>query len=143
MENAMGSAPDLATLPPSARQLVQFWLEDFDQGWDENRLAARVCRLPGAGDPVRLTALIELVTYRRSGHAHHDDTRFHGAGAIKGYEIPQERALWEAADPIALYEKRLQDEKILDAAGVASVRREAARRIGAVAGPADASKSLV
>jgi serine/threonine protein kinase len=57
----MQPAPDLATLPPAKRQLVEFWLADFEQGWDENRLAARVCRLPAAGDPVRLTALIELV----------------------------------------------------------------------------------
>ena len=57
----MQPSPDLATLPPAARQLVEFWLQDFDQDWDENRLAARVCRLPAAGDSVRLTALIELV----------------------------------------------------------------------------------
>jgi len=76
--------------------------------------------------------LLELATYRRSGHAHHDDPRFHGAGAIKGYEIPEERAAWEAADPLALYEQRLRSEGLLDAAGLAAIRAEAARRVEAV-----------
>ncbi len=77
-------------------------------------------------------SLIELATYRRSGHAHHDDPRFHGAGAIKGYEFPEERAAWEAADPIALYEKRLLAELVLDAAGVAAIRAEIALRVEGV-----------
>lgn len=77
-------------------------------------------------------SLIELATYRRAGHAHHDDARFQGAGAIKGYEIPEERAGWEAADPIALYEKRLLTEGVLDLAAVAGIRSEVARRIEGV-----------
>jgi 2-oxoisovalerate dehydrogenase E1 component len=74
-------------------------------------------------------ALIELVTYRRSGHAHHDDDRFHGAGSIKGYEVSEEAALWEAADPIALYEKSLK----LDARKIAEVRIPAAKRVAEAA----------
>lgn len=84
-------------------------------------------------------AMIELVSYRRSGHAHHDDPRFHGAGPIKGYEFPEERAAWEAADPIALYEKRLRESKVLDAAGVDQVRRDAAARVAAVAKTVEAA----
>ena len=38
-------------------------------------------------------ALVELSTYRRAGHAHHDDDRFHGAGGIAGYEVEEERRL--------------------------------------------------
>jgi pyruvate/2-oxoglutarate/acetoin dehydrogenase E1 component/TPP-dependent pyruvate/acetoin dehydrogenase alpha subunit len=82
-------------------------------------------------------ALIELATYRRSGHAHHDDDRFHGAGGIKGYEVAEERALWEAADPIALYEKRLKDEGLLDAKKLAEVRISVAKRVAAVAKAAE------
>lgn len=78
-------------------------------------------------------ALIELATYRRSGHAHHDDPRFQGAGAIKGYEIAEERSAWEAADPLALYEKRLRETGILDAAAVEQVRVDVAGRIVGVA----------
>lgn len=84
-------------------------------------------------------AMIELVSYRRSGHAHHDDPRFHGAGAIKGYELPEERAAWEAADPIVLYEKRLIETKVLDAAGIDGVRRDAAARVAAVAQTVEAA----
>jgi len=84
-------------------------------------------------------ALIELVTYRRSGHAHHDDPRFHGAGAIKGYEVPEERALWEAADPITLYEERLRQTGVLDEAAVHQIRSEAAGRVDAVARAVEAA----
>lgn len=56
---------------------------------------------------------VELVTYRRGGHAHHDDDRFHGTGAMAGYEFEAERKRWEAADPVELYRKRLVDEGIL------------------------------
>lgn len=57
--------------------------------------------------------LIELVTYRRSGHAHHDDPRFHGMQHRKGYEIDEERERWAAADPIELYREKLRAEGIL------------------------------
>jgi 2-oxoisovalerate dehydrogenase E1 component len=84
-------------------------------------------------------ALIELATYRRTGHAHHDDDRFHGAGGIKGYEIAEERALWEAADPIALYEKRLKDEGLLDAKKIAEVRITVAKRVAELAKAAESA----
>ncbi|MBV8878904.1 MAG: hypothetical protein JO332_02960 [Planctomycetaceae bacterium] len=84
-------------------------------------------------------ALLELVTYRRSGHAHHDDPRFHGAGALKGYEIPEEKALWEAADPLALYEKRLMETGVLDEAAIEQVRIEVAGRIVGVAQAVEAA----
>ena len=50
--------------------------------------------------------LIEAKTFRRLGHAQHDPAEY----------VPKEmRAYWEARDPIALYEKFLMNEKILDA----------------------------
>ncbi len=52
--------------------------------------------------------LIELVTYRRTGHAHHDDSRFHGTPEREGYEFEEERELWAAADPVDLYRERLR-----------------------------------
>ncbi|HEX7898230.1 MAG TPA: thiamine pyrophosphate-dependent enzyme [Planctomycetota bacterium] len=67
-------------------------------------------------------ALLELSTYRRAGHAHHDDDRFHQTA-----EFPEERAAWEAADPIALYEARLKSEGLLD--DPRPVHAEAARRV--------------
>ena len=51
--------------------------------------------------------LIEAKTFRRLGHAQHDPAEY----------VPKEmRAYWEARDPIALYEKFLTAEKLLDAA---------------------------
>jgi pyruvate dehydrogenase E1 component alpha subunit/2-oxoisovalerate dehydrogenase E1 component alpha subunit len=51
--------------------------------------------------------LIEAKTFRRLGHAQHDPAEY----------VPKEmRAYWEARDPIALYEKFLTTEKILDSA---------------------------
>ncbi len=50
--------------------------------------------------------LIEAKTFRRLGHAQHDAAEY----------VPKEmRAYWEARDPIALYEKFLTGEKLLDA----------------------------
>ena len=52
--------------------------------------------------------LIEAKTFRRQGHAQHDPAEY----------VPKEqRAYWEARDPIALYEKILTSEKLLDAKG--------------------------
>jgi len=49
--------------------------------------------------------LLEVKTFRRMGHAQHDPAEY----------VPKEmRAYWEARDPIALYEKFLTAEKLLD-----------------------------
>jgi len=49
--------------------------------------------------------LIEVKTFRRMGHAQHDPAEY----------VPKEmRAYWEGRDPIALYEKYLTAEKLLD-----------------------------
>src|SRR5215813_5157046 len=52
--------------------------------------------------------LIEAKSFRRMGHAQHDPAEY----------VPKEmRKYWEARDPIALYEKFLTGEKLLDAKG--------------------------
>jgi TPP-dependent pyruvate/acetoin dehydrogenase alpha subunit len=52
--------------------------------------------------------LIEAKSFRRLGHAQHDPAEY----------VPKEmRAYWEGRDPIALYEKFLMGEKLLDAKG--------------------------
>src|SRR5262249_24311117 len=49
--------------------------------------------------------LIEVKTFRRMGHAQHDPAEY----------VPKEmRAYWESRDPIALYEKYLLSDKLLD-----------------------------
>ena len=52
--------------------------------------------------------LIEAKTFRRRGHAQHDPAE---------YVPAEQREYWEKRDPIALYEKFLTSEKILDAKG--------------------------
>jgi TPP-dependent pyruvate/acetoin dehydrogenase alpha subunit len=50
--------------------------------------------------------LIEAKSFRRMGHAQHDPAEY----------VPKEqRTYWESRDPIALYEKYLTGEKLLDA----------------------------
>ncbi len=46
------------------------------------------------------TQLLEVVTYRRKGHAEHDDQR---------YQSEEELALWEGNDPIDRYVSRIGD----------------------------------
>ena len=63
--------------------------------------------------------LIEAKTFRRMGHAQHDPAE---------YVPKQMRAHWEARDPIALYERFLTAEKLLDAKG----QKEVEDRISAL-----------
>src|SRR5712691_277553 len=59
--------------------------------------------------------LIEAKSFRRQGHAQHDAAEY----------VPKEmRAYWEARDPIALYEKFLSSEKLLDAKGKKEVEEK-------------------
>ncbi|HKD71163.1 MAG TPA: thiamine pyrophosphate-dependent dehydrogenase E1 component subunit alpha [Candidatus Acidoferrum sp.] len=61
-------------------------------------------RARSGGGPI----LIEAKTFRRRGHAQHDPAEY----------VPRaQRAYWEKRDPIALYEKFLTEEKILDPKG--------------------------
>src|SRR5262249_15394162 len=63
--------------------------------------------------------LIEAKTFRRMGHAQHDPAEY----------VPKEmRAYWEARDPVALYERFLTTEKLLDAKG----KKEVEDRISAL-----------
>jgi TPP-dependent pyruvate/acetoin dehydrogenase alpha subunit len=63
--------------------------------------------------------LIEAKTFRRLGHAQHDPAEY----------VPKEmRAYWEARDPIALYEKFLTGEKLLDA----KAKKEMDEKLGAL-----------
>jgi Dehydrogenase E1 component len=59
--------------------------------------------------------LLEVKTFRRMGHAQHDPAEY----------VPKEmRAYWEGRDPIALYEKYLTDEKLLDAKGKKAIEEK-------------------
>ena len=59
--------------------------------------------------------LIEAKTFRRRGHAQHDPAEY----------VPKEqREYWEKRDPIALYEKFLREEKLLDAKGKKEIEQK-------------------
>jgi pyruvate dehydrogenase E1 component alpha subunit len=76
------------------------------------RAAAR-CR---AGDgPV----LLELLTYRRTGHSRRDPC---------AYQPAMERKEWTARDPIDAFAARLQAEGVVDAESVERMRAQAAQR---------------
>lgn len=55
------SDPNLAALSAEDRQLVESWLVDFDQAWNEDRLKDWLGRLPPRGDCLRRAAVVEMV----------------------------------------------------------------------------------
>jgi hypothetical protein len=66
--------------------------------------------------------LIEAKSFRRLGHAQHDPAEY----------VPKEmRAYWEGRDPIALYEKFLMGEKLLDAKGKKDVEEKIEKLLAA------------
>jgi len=86
-------------------------------------------------------ALIELVTYRRSGHAHHDDLRFRGKEEINlpGYEYEAERQAWAALDPLDLYERRLLDQGLLTGTTVRAEKDQAEATVAQAEADAEAA----
>ncbi len=78
-------------------------------------------------------SIVELVTYRRPGHAHHDDDRFHGNPdiGVDGYEDAAERQRWEEFDPIDLYRRRLLANGVLDEGTDDRIRNRAEDQVAA------------
>ncbi|MFP4624726.1 MAG: thiamine pyrophosphate-dependent dehydrogenase E1 component subunit alpha [Gemmatimonadota bacterium] len=68
----------------------------------------------GGGGPT----LLELVTYRRKGHAEHDAQAYVPAGEIEA---------WESRDPLVLCERRLRERGMASESELASIRA----RVGA------------
>ena len=80
--------------------------------------------------------LIELVTMRMCGHAHHDDMLYLGKEPAVGWDYPQVSGdtayvdhelydYWCAKDPIATYAERLQAEGVIRADDLQEYKREA------------------
>jgi TPP-dependent pyruvate/acetoin dehydrogenase alpha subunit len=57
--------------------------------------------------------LLELITYRRTGHAEHDAQKYVPEGEIEA---------WEARDPVTAYEARLLEEGLASEAELAAIR---------------------
>jgi pyruvate/2-oxoglutarate/acetoin dehydrogenase E1 component/TPP-dependent pyruvate/acetoin dehydrogenase alpha subunit len=104
-------------------------------GNDPDQVAAGVAWAAERAREGRGPSLVELVTYRRSGHAHHDDDRFHGSlePKIPGYEYPEEGAAWEALDPIDLYGARLAALGILTTSAQDELRASVTAEVAAAA----------
>jgi 2-oxoisovalerate dehydrogenase E1 component len=79
--------------------------------------------------------LIELVSMRMCGHAHHDDMAYLGKDAPPawtyppltphGYADPGQHEYWSAKDPISMYAARLQSEGLIASDHLAALIREA------------------
>ena len=83
-------------------------------------------------------ALIELVSFRMCGHAHHDDMLYLGRDPSPSWEYPQIGGLggagyvdreryeyWTARDPIRAYAGRLEAEGLVTQADLERFKREA------------------
>jgi pyruvate dehydrogenase E1 component alpha subunit/2-oxoisovalerate dehydrogenase E1 component alpha subunit len=73
--------------------------------------------------------LIELHTYRRKGHAEHDN---------QSYVPKEELAYWEARDPVDRYVRRLDETGWVDAAARAAVDARVADELDAAVATAEA-----
>ncbi len=81
------------------------------------------------------STLIELVSMRMCGHAHHDDMLYLGKDPQpsweypplhpQGYADPNLYAFWAARDPIATYARRLQLEGLIDDWELDRLKRDA------------------
>ena len=77
---------------------------------------AAVERARGGAGPT----LVELVTYRRKGHAEHDSQPYVPAGEIE---------TWTERDPLDLHRRRMLDEGWADEPGVAAIEARVEREL--------------
>lgn len=75
-------------------------------------------------------ALLEVLTYRRLGHAEHDDQHYVPAGEIES---------WEARDPLVRFENRVLENGWLDEALLAGVREKVEGMVDRARAEAEAS----
>jgi 2-oxoisovalerate dehydrogenase E1 component len=84
-------------------------------------------------------ALLELVSMRMCGHAHHDDMLYHGKEAPpsweypplheSGYAVREHYEFWAKRDPIARYAARLEAEHIVKRGELDDLKRWAAEMV--------------
>jgi 2-oxoisovalerate dehydrogenase E1 component len=93
-------------------------------GTDPDEIAAAFAWAAERGRTGHGPTLIELVSMRMCGHAHHDDMLYLGKDPQTGwgyptlhpggYADPERYAFWSAKDPIPAYAARLADEGLID-----------------------------
>jgi pyruvate dehydrogenase E1 component alpha subunit/2-oxoisovalerate dehydrogenase E1 component alpha subunit len=72
--------------------------------------------------------LIEVKTYRRKGHAEHDDQR---------YVSKEELATWESRDPVARYEQWLLSQEVVDREQLEQIDARVKRKLDAAVDEAE------
>lgn len=75
-------------------------------------------------------ALLETHTYRRKGHAEHDDQHYVPAGEVEA---------WEGKDPVDRFEKHALEEGLLEQADLDAVRAEVGEAVETARAEAEAS----
>ncbi|MGH7567262.1 MAG: thiamine pyrophosphate-dependent dehydrogenase E1 component subunit alpha [Gemmatimonadota bacterium] len=93
---------------------VQVDGNDVLQSW--HAASEAVARARGGNGPT----LIEVKTYRRKGHAEHDDQRYVPEGELEA---------WEARDPVARYERWLLSEGIVDREQIEQIDARVRRKL--------------
>ena len=88
-------------------------------------------------------ALVELVSMRMCGHAHHDDMLYLGKETPpawdyaplheSGYANREQYEFWAARDPIARYAARLEAEKVINGTELGRIRKWAETLVAAQA----------
>jgi 2-oxoisovalerate dehydrogenase E1 component len=104
-------------------------------GTDPDAIAASFAWAAERARAGRGPTLIELVSMRMCGHAHHDDMLYLGRDAAPSWEYPAlgeggyvDRTLyeyWSARDPIATYAARLVADGVVDKGHVDRLKRQA------------------
>ena len=103
-------------------------------GTDADEVAAAFAWAVGRAREGLGPTLVELVSMRMCGHAHHDDMLYLGkdphpgwtypALSEPGYADPELYAFWSARDPIAIFAARLQEENLIDGEELARLKGE-------------------
>jgi 2-oxoisovalerate dehydrogenase E1 component len=105
-------------------------------GTDADEIAASFAWAVERARAGRGPSLIELVSMRMCGHAHHDDMLYLGkdpqisweypALGEHGYADPERYAFWSARDPIRAYAARLEEDGAIETGELDRMKAEAA-----------------
>lgn len=112
-------------------------------GTDPEAIAAAFAWASERARAGRGPTLIETVSMRMCGHAHHDDMLYLGRDPNPSWDYPpvteggyanrDAHAYWSQRDPIAGYAQRLESEGILDEQELEQMKEEAEGRVSAEA----------
>jgi 2-oxoisovalerate dehydrogenase E1 component len=108
-------------------------------GTDPEAIAAAFAWAAGRARAGEGPSLIEVVSMRMCGHAHHDDMLYLGRERPPGWEYPEPTeggyadrdlyASWASRDPIPAYAARLESEGIVQAGDLDRLKHEAAAMV--------------